>query len=218
MNLKVSSLSLAFLKSSAKLLFNSPQIRVPVFKKMSFESGKTMAEIGALLLFIPLPFLGIVGLILLLLGLKDLADYYKDNNIFQDALYAVIFGIIGTVVAAIFLISFLYGGAFIGMASPGSFLGLAIGALVGFALVLFVFYILMAWYFKKALDALADKTGEGMFRTAGTLLLIGAILTIIFVGLIIIFIAWILATVGFFSIKATAAPPPPPPSPTPPAP
>jgi uncharacterized membrane protein len=38
--------------------------------------------------------------------------------------------------------------------------------------------------------------------------LIGAILTIILVGFILIWIAWILIAVGFFSIKTTAAQPP----------
>lgn len=176
---------------------------------MSFESGKSMAGIGALLLVIGsfVPFLSIVGIILLLIGMKNLADFYKENSIFEDGLYALIFGIIGIVAASIAIISVIFG-ASIGMS--GSFLGFAVGAIIAL-IVAFIFYILMAIYFRKAFDSLANKTDQGMFRTAGTLLLIGAILTIVVIGLFLIFIAWILATIAFFSIKTTATPPPPPP-------
>jgi uncharacterized membrane protein len=74
-------------------------------------------------------------------------------------------------------------------------------------IVAFIFYILMAVYLRKAFDTLADKTGNGMFKTAGLLLLIGAILTIILIGLILIFVAWILLTVAFFSMQSTPPPP-----------
>jgi len=184
---------------------------------MSLESGKNLGGIGALLLVIGtfVPFLSIVGIILLLVGIKNLADYYGSNDIFQDSLYACIFGIIGIASIGIVLISFLFGAASIGASSGTAFFGLAVAAIIALV-VAFVFYVLMAVYFRKSFDLLATKTGEGMFGTAGTLLLIGAILTIIFVGLILIFIAWILLTVAFFSIKATTAPKQPPPPPVPP--
>ena len=172
---------------------------------MSFESGKNMTGIGALFLVIGtfVPFLSLVGIILLLVGLKDLAKYYNDDTIFQNSLYAVIFGIIGIIAAGIALI-LLFMGQFY---SAGIIVPLV---------VIFIFYILMALYFRKTFESLAEKTGQGMFNTAGLLLLIGAILTIVLVGLILIFVAWILATVAFFSMTPTTTrqqPPPPPPPP-----
>ena len=169
---------------------------------MSYESGKSMAGIGALLLVIGsfVPFLGIVGLILLLIGMNDLAEYYKDKSIFQDALYGVIFGIIGIAAVGLGVLS-LFTGA-----------GLVVGVILGLV-VAFIFYIIMAMYFRRAFDSLANKTGEGRFKTAGLLLFIGAILTIIVIGLILIFVAWILITVAFFSLRTAAEPPPPPPPP-----
>jgi uncharacterized membrane protein len=169
-----------------------------------------MASIGALLLVIGsfVPFLSLVGIILLLVGLRDLARHYNDNSIFQNALYAVIFGIIGIVAAGVLLVSLFISGA-------GAFLGLAAG-IIGALIVAFIFYILMALYFRRAFDSLADKSGQGMFRTAGLLLLVGAVLTIVIVGLVLIFVAWILVTVAFFSMTSTATsqqPPPPPPPP-----
>jgi uncharacterized membrane protein len=179
------------------------------------ESGKSIAGIGALLLVIGsfvsflslvgiipaivsfIPF-SLVGIILLLIGMKDLAEYYGQKSIFQDALYAVMFGIIGIVAVWFGILSLLFGAGLVGL----------ILALV----VTFIFYILMAVHFKRAFNSLANRTGQGTFRTAGSLLLAGAILTIIIIGFILVFIAWILAIVAFFSIKAAAKPPPPPPA------
>jgi len=169
-----------------------------------------MASIGALLLVIGsfVPFLSLVGIILLLVGLRNLARHYNDDSMFQNALYAVIFGIIGIVAAGVLLVSLFIGGLF----AAGAFLGLAAGVIVALV-VAFIFYILMALYFRKAFDSLADKSGQGTFRTAGLLLLIGAVLTIVVVGLILIFVAWILVTVAFFSMTPTTTPQQPPPPP-----
>jgi uncharacterized membrane protein len=163
-----------------------------------------MASIGALLLVIGsfIPFLSLVGIILLLVGLKDLSEYYNDDAMYRDALYAVIFGIIGIVAAGFTLASLFFGGLFLG-GGGGAFLGLAVGV-IATLVVVFIFYILMAVYFKRAFDSLAAKSKQGMFGTAGLLLLLGAFLTIVLVGLILIFVAWVLATVAFFSMTPAA--------------
>ena len=187
---------------------------------MSIESNKNLAGIGSLLIAIG-SFTGvltIVGAILLMIGLKGLADYYKDNSIYQDALYAIIFLIIGGIVG-IALLGLLFATGFAFIFEFAIFAALGTVAAV---VILFVFYLLAAIYIKKSLNTLAQKTGEGMFNTAGTLFLVGAILTIVLVGLILVFVAWLLATVAFFSMKTyqqpmgqqpayqPPAPPPPP--------
>ena len=183
---------------------------------MSLESSKTMGGIGAIFVAIGsfVPFLGLVGIILVLIAMKGLAETYNDHSIFQNALYGFIFGIVGIVAAAFILAGVFFGFTIIGptmnIADPFAFIGGIILALV----VVFIFYLLNAIFYKKAFDTLASKTGEGMFGTAGLLLLVGAILTIILIGLLLIFITWILAAVAFFSIKTPATPtttPPPPP-------
>jgi uncharacterized membrane protein len=88
-----------------------------------------------------------------------------------------------------------------------------IGTLITALVVLFIFAIISAIFFRKSLTSLSIKSGEKIFETAGLLWLIGAVLTIILIGFIIIGIAWILIAVGFFSIKPTAPPQPPPPPP-----
>ena len=100
-----------------------------------------------------------------------------------------------------------------------------IGGIIGLIVILiigFIFYLLMAINFRKALNALADRSGEHLFRTAGTLLYFGAILTIIFVGYLVIWIAWLIATIAFFQLKPSSSQPaysytPPPTAQPPPA-
>lgn len=186
---------------------------------MSLESNKTLCGVGAILVALGsfVPFLGLVGIILVLVGMKGLADYYNEAGIFQNALYGLIFGIIGIIVAGIFLLSTFFGGLFRGMMmGDGEFFGFSLAGLILALVALFIFFLLEAIFYKKSFNLIAAKSGEKMFDTAGTLLLIGAILTVIIVGLILILVAWILAAVAFFSIKATSPPPAPPPPPPPP--
>ncbi|MEM2911964.1 MAG: DUF996 domain-containing protein [Candidatus Bathyarchaeia archaeon] len=186
---------------------------------MSLESNRTLGGIGAILVAIGsiVPIIGIVGIILVIIALKGLAEYYNENSIFQNALYGIIFYIIAVIVAAFVIISTFFGGLLAGP-SPGSILVFAGGVIIA-AIVMFIFYVLGALYFKRSFNVVSAKSGENMFNTAGLLLLVGAILTIIFIGLILMLVAWILAAIGFFSIKvpptqppsAPAQPPPPPP-------
>ena len=186
----------------------------------SLESSKNLAGIGTILLMLSVipvagTIIGIIGVILLLIGIKGLSEYYKDNSIYRNALWGVIFFIVGLIAFAVVMSSLIWGGIFAGMAfMPGAGLGagiLALGLLVVSVVILFLFYLLAAMYFRRAFSTLAQKTGEHMFETAGLLLFVGAILTIILVGLALILVAWILATIAFFSIRTpqtnTYAPP-----------
>ena len=166
----------------------------------SVESSKTMAGVGAILLILSIvpdagAVFGIIGAILLLIGIKGLASYYQDNEIYQNALMGIVFLIIAIVVIAVAVV-----GAILSFATV---IGIGFGILIAIAglVVAFVFYLLAATHLRKTFNTLAQKSGEHSFETAGTLLYWGAILTIIFVGLILIFIAWIFATIGFFSMK-----------------
>jgi len=176
----------------------------------SLESNKNLAGIGSILLMFP--FVSIVGIILVFIGMKGLAEYYKDDRIYHDALRGLIFLIIAAIAIAVMFPLFIIGGSF-GIFALGP-LGVGFG-LISFFLVIavvFVFYLLAAMNLRKAFNALAQKSGEHMFETAGMLLFFGAIFTIILVGFVMIFLAWIIATIAFFSIKVppqqyTYAPP-----------
>jgi uncharacterized membrane protein len=72
-----------------------------------------------------------------------------------------------------------------------------------------VFFVVMALLVRKSLKLMAEKTGVKLFGTTGLILLVGAILTIVAVGLLLVWIALLLLAIAFFSIKP--APPPEPP-------
>ncbi len=184
---------------------------------MSLESNRTLGGVGALLIAVGsfFPILSLVGIILVLVAMKGLAEYYNEAEIFENALYGFIFGIIGIVAFIVIFFSVFVGGIFVFeppyfVAAPSAF---AVLAFLVALLVMFIFFLVQAIFYKKSFTMLSDKTGEKMFDTAGLLLLIGAVLTIILVGVVLLFVAWILATVAFFSIRVpvtqvSAAPPP----------
>jgi uncharacterized membrane protein len=71
---------------------------------------------------------------------------------------------------------------------------------IGSVVILFILAVVAAILYRKSLTALAQKSGVGLFGTAGLLLLIGAISIIAF-GFLLIWIALILLTVAFFQIR-----------------
>lgn len=210
--------------------------------EMSLESNKTLGGVGALLMVIgfigmfAIPytaFLVLVGIIIVLISLKGLAEHYQESGIFNNALYGFITLIVGFVafIATMFVVALQLLSTTIDWTNPAevqqyfmdlnnlwSIVGTALAAFV----VLFIFLVISGVLFRKSLDSLSARSGEKLFGTAGLIWLIGAVLSIILVGFIIIWIAWILMAVGFFSIKTaapqptTAAPPPQPPQPPPP--
>ena len=174
----------------------------------NFQYSKTLAMEGSILTILGLIptwgwVLGIVGVILLLRSLKEFANYYQDKEIYQNALTGVKYYIVALITLAIAGTGFIVGFAlndFPTKIGVGNAIGIAIG--IAFLIVTFVFYVLAATHLRKTFNTLAQKTGEHSFETAATLLWVGAILTIIGVGVILIFIAWIFAVIGFFTMKS----------------
>jgi uncharacterized membrane protein len=161
---------------------------------MSLESNKTLGGVGAILLAIP--FLNLVGIILVLIALKAMSEHYNDEDIFKNALYGFIFGIIG-VVAFIAVILMFFIGSF--AIAPATTALSGFGIFIAVFVVQYIFSLIAAFFYKKSLDKLAKKSNESMFSTAGLILLIGAFIPL--VGEILRLIAWILAAVGFFNIE-----------------
>jgi uncharacterized membrane protein len=161
---------------------------------MSLESNKTIGGIGAILLAIP--FLNLIGIILVLIAMKGMGEYYNDEDIFKNAFYGFIFGFVGYVALIVVIIMFAVGFATITPVVPIlSGFGLFIIAF----LVLYFFSLVAAAFYRQSLDRLSKKSGEQMFTTAGLILLIGAFIPVI--GEILKVVAWILVAVGFFNIK-----------------
>jgi len=167
--------------------------------------------------------LGLVGLILVLIAVKGLSDHYKEPSIFNNSLYGVILSIVGGVVfvAALFVTAVSFFKNVLGVelstafSDPTAFSNIEwteamildnlldhVAAIVGSFVALFIFVVVAAIFYRKSLTTLAEKTGVGLFGTTGLLLLIGAVLTIILIGFLLIWVAEILLTVAFFQIRA----------------
>ncbi len=204
---------------------------------MSIDTSKILGGVGALLMFIGIiPYINylgaivIIGLILVMVALYNLARHYGEGGIFNNALYGVIMGIVGGVVsigAAVItvltsLTEFLYSlfpdwngdwTALSGLTPDPSNLSLAniVPFIVGFfvvLIILWVFSIIAAFFIRRSLGTLSAKSGVGLFSTAGLLLLIGAVLIILFgIGLILIWISALLLAIAFFRIRPQQAPP-----------
>jgi len=198
---------------------------------MNVETSKNLGGVGAVLLVVGAlagfangfaGALDLVGLILVMIAMKGFADHYRESGIFNNALYGVITAIFGVVtVAAVAVVAILNViAAGFDVTNPNSwtqqftdfnsfwnkFSSVIIGVIVAL-IVLFVFFVIAFIFFRKSLDTLATKSGVGMFRTAGLLMLIGAVLTILLVGLILIWIGFILLAVAFFSIRTESTQP-----------
>ena len=178
---------------------------------VNFEYSKTLAIEGSVMLLLSfIPYvgwvLGIIGVVLLLRSMKEFSGYYQDEKIYQNALTGVKFYIIAVLAAAVAIV-----GITIGVWSATGFsadfvltagFGVGVVAFLVGLVVAFVFYVLAASHLKRTFYTLAEKSGEDSFRTAATILWIGSILTIIGIGLLLILVAWIFATIGFFTMKS----------------
>jgi uncharacterized membrane protein len=182
---------------------------------LNFENSKTMAGVGAVLLLLSIiPYagwvLGIVGIILLIKSVREFSNYYQDQSIYQNSLTGIKYYIVALVAATVAVTAMVIGVlsatafTFTGLASFAFTTGLGVGLIALFAglVIAFIFYVLAASHLRKTFNTLSEKTGDQSLATAGTLLWVGSILTIIGVGLILIFVAWIFATIGFFTMKS----------------
>ena len=180
---------------------------------VNFEYSKTLACEGSILMwlfFIPYvgAILAIIGLILLMRSLKEFSGYYQDEKIYSQALTGIKYYAVAIVAVAV-AIGAIVAGAWSATQGfmPDAFqftaaLGVGIIALLAGFIVAFIFFILAATHLRTTFNSLADHSGENTFRTAGSLLWWGSILTIVFgLGLLLILVAWILATIGFFTMK-----------------
>jgi uncharacterized membrane protein len=157
--------------------------------------------IGSILLILGgIPWAGsvmsIVGAILLLIAIKGFSTYYQDPTMYDNALRGFIYYAIAAIA---FGISF--GLLVVGFVSL-FFIVFGIISFIGGLVVAFLFYVMAAKRLRETMNSLAQKTGEKSFETAGMLIWYGALLTIIFIGGLLIFIAWIFVAIGFFSMRS----------------
>ncbi|MCU0850415.1 MAG: DUF996 domain-containing protein [Candidatus Thermoplasmatota archaeon] len=192
--------------------------------------AKILGGIGALLsLLTVVPsvgfIIGLVGLILVFIAVKYIAEETKDHAIFQNYLMNFIFNIIaiGAVIGIMIMAFGISGGMSWVNAMQGkdftdfsSFWDTFGSMIVGCALALLVAWIMLligALYLRKSYNSIADHTKVDLFKTTGLVNLIGAATLIIVIGIFIILIARILEIVSYFSLPENLPTAPEPPKP-----
>lgn len=160
----------------------------------------------------------LLGVLLVLIALKGYADTYKEHSIFNNAIYTIVFELIGAVFCIVILIYVAVGFAtslgITNLADATSWEQIDWQNAVNFeaikpfivpvvlaVVVLFAFTVFAAFYFKKSMNTLSEKTGESLFHTTGTVFFIGAILTIILIGFLVIWISFLLLMISFYKTK-----------------
>lgn len=207
---------------------------------MNLETSKNLGGIGALLLFIgAFPYinyfgiLDLVGIILVLVALHGFGSYYKEEGIFNNALYGIITGIIGVVVAAAIGLAIIlpnikdflmkifptWNGdwstisSLSGMTPNVSNIGIGdiipfISAAIVVLVIFWVFAIIAMYFARRSLKQVSAKTNYGLFSTTGLLMLIGAVLIILFgLGLILIWVSTLILAIAFFGMHPQQAQP-----------
>ena len=158
----------------------------------SLSTAKSLGGVGGILAIFP--GIDVVGVILILIALKEISDVTQDKGIFNDALIATITAVVGLIslVAAPFIFA-------LGLFTLGFF---------GVLAILEVIFVISALFLKRAYDKVSQHLKVGSFATAGLLYLIGAATLIILVGVIILLVALIFQVVAYFSIQDQPAPMP----------
>ena len=178
----------------------------------NLSQAKTLGGVGSILIFIP--FVSLIGYILLIIAVKDISDDLQDPAIFRNIVISAVTGIVGALAGAFVI--------FLGVLGAGFTFGIsAIAGVLTGLLAVWVFLVISAVFLRKAYDTMGQRLGVGSFKLAATLYLVGAVLTIVLVGFILLLIAEIVQAVAFFSIPdrpptqgagaypgPTAAPPP----------
>ncbi|MDR2204532.1 MAG: DUF996 domain-containing protein [Nitrososphaerota archaeon] len=184
---------------------------------MDFKHSKNLGGVGALLIvlgviptFVRVSDYGILrvaGIILILLGLMHFSNIYQAKNIFSNAkigafiaiIYTVILGPVLDIVTSKFLQN-------IALESITGALVIQVFLMVFVILAIFgVTFTISSFYVKRSLKELAVYSGVSDFESAGEMLYLGAKLSIIAVGVIIMGLAFIRIAYTFFNMNELKA-------------
>ncbi len=184
------------------------------------SSTRSIGVIGSIMIILFIlpgagPFLAVIGWVLVMVAAYLLSQHVNARGIFSNVLVAAVLAIVGviafTVVALSTVLSFA-GINGMGLSSltdinrtalaAGDVHGLGsliVGVLTGLAL-LWVFLVASAFFLRRSYDQIARRFNARWFSTAALVYLIGAALTIIGIGLIIVFVAEIMQAFAFYSL------------------
>jgi len=171
----------------------------------------------------------IIGSMLVLISLYSLAKIYKDKAIFTNALYGALTAIIGTIIssiAAIIIIlptimNLIRQASQIADGNPGdivsgflntidtTFILQIFNGVLTVYYVMCLFIIIAMFFTYRSLKKLAKQSNTNLFATTGLMLIIGALTTLFFIGLLLLWISTLMLAIAFFTLKEPKPTPPP---------
>lgn len=185
------------------------------------SSARSIGVIGSILTILLIvpgtgTFLAVVGWVLIIVAVYQISRIASAPQMFTNVVVAAVLAVAGLAVAAVVLVgavlrfvtlnglgslSRLNATSFSGGGSPHpvGIVGLVF-ALIGGLALLWVFFIASAFFLRRGYEEMAKRFNVRMFGTAALVYLIGAVLTIVVVGLVLIFVAEILQVVAFYSL------------------
>jgi len=137
-----------------------------------------------------LSFLSLVGLIVFLAGLYQVAQGLGRPQIFTDQLIGRLILWVGV---------FLTGGAaLVEMARSLEGGGFSLGSILAGALIFWLLSVAGGWFIRRSFKALAQATRRTLFSLAGDLIFWGAVAGIVLIGYLVVFAGEVVALIAFF--------------------
>jgi uncharacterized membrane protein len=153
------------------------------------------------------PLLLLIGVVLVILAVSQISRESGDKKIFSNYLIYfilnIVIGVAAVLIALAIFMSQLPSLENIAEMGQEEFLDV-IGPFIVSILVFFVITcvgsIIACYFLKKSYEGIKERTGVDMFGTVGWMYFIGALLTIILIGILVLFIARIFEIVAYFSL------------------
>jgi len=159
--------------------------------------------------------LNLAGYVLFLMAMNGLSKVYDDARIFKNSLYGFTASLIGAIVFSVIVYAYFipildtltYYPTNSATAPPVSIFITFLQVILFIGIGGSILAAINGFFYRQAFNALAEKSGEDNFKTAALFMLLGGALTIILIGGLLFIIGWIIAAVGFFSLKNKTARP-----------
>lgn len=191
---------------------------VPSETARSLREAKIWGGLGSIFLLLTVvPYaglvLGIAGLILVLFAVMRIAEFVGDPSIRSNMVLGIVLAVGGLAIGSLIVfaamwrfmgLGFMSGPDFNMMNPPTTDVWAFIVAMILGLVAIWAFYLVSAVYIRRSFDSIGARLNIGMFQTAALVYLIGAALTIVMVGFLVVYVAWILFAVAFFSIPEEA--------------
>jgi len=180
---------------------------------MNLQTSKNLGILGIVIIFLDAILTGLtaiipafknislyniprcIGIIIVLISLYYLANIYQSKTIYTNARISAAAAIIGTSLTNVVTLGLL-------ATEENLTIFIALGGLLIGLVILAVFLTVAAVFLRRSLNELATYTGISDFATVGQLLFIGAILTIVLFGSLIIGIAFLILAAAFSKMKS----------------